>query len=134
MSSPISNVARTPNRWLFYWLALVLILATMAVFAKVTGFGFVEYDDGVNIYANPHIQKGLNRDSLYWMFSDSNYAKRYMPIGWLCYALNIELFGVNPQAIHIGNLILHSINGILLFLLLCRLLSRLEGRETSANL
>lgn len=134
MSSQTLEGALNPNRKLFFWLAVVLLAATAVVFAKVTQFGFVDYDDAGNIFSNPHIQKGLNRDSLYWMFTDSNYARRYMPIGWFCYAMNIELFGLNPQAFHIGNLILHSTNGILLFLLLCRLLSRLEGRESPANL
>jgi len=105
------------------WLLVALGGITLAVFAGVCGHEFVHYDDAANIYANPHL-KGLGWDALQWMFTDVSYARRYMPLGWLSYAVDYQLFGLNPKAYHVGNLLLHSGNVLLLFFLLKRLLIR----------
>src|SRR5439155_3199000 len=102
-------------------LLLTLIAVPLAVFAAVCGHEFVDYDDTVNIYSNPHVQ-GLTWEHLRWMFTDTSYARRYMPLGWLSYALDYQLFGLNPQAFHVGNLLLHLINTVVLYFLLKHLL------------
>src|SRR5437870_1707795 len=73
-------------------LVLALIGITLAVFGGVCGHEFVHFDDNVTIYDNPHI-KGLTRENLHWMFTDVSYARRYMPLGWLSYAVDYQLFG-----------------------------------------
>ena len=35
-----------------------LVLAVLAVFGQTAHFGFVNYDDGPNVYENPVVQKG----------------------------------------------------------------------------
>jgi hypothetical protein len=103
-----------------------LLAITLAVFAGVCGHEFVHYDDNFNIYNNPHI-KGLTWENIHWIFTNASYARRYMPLGWLCYALDYQLFGLDPHAYHAGNLILHLVNVGLLFYLLQRLLSLASG-------
>jgi tetratricopeptide (TPR) repeat protein len=103
------------------WLLLALCGITLAVFAGVCGHEFVHYDDAGNIYRNPHL-KGLGWEEIKWMFTDTSYARRYMPLGWMSYAVDYQLFGLNPRVYHIGNLLLHSVNVLLLFFLLKRLL------------
>src|SRR6266487_4532219 len=102
-------------------LLVVLCGITLAVFGGVCGHEFVHYDDAANIYANPHL-KGFSWEAIRWMFTDVSYARRYMPLGWLSYAVDYQWFGLNPKAYHIGNLLLHSGNVVLLFFLLKRLL------------
>ena len=98
-----------------------LLAATLAVFAGVGGNEFVHFDDNINIYENPHL-KGLSAESMRWMFTDTAYARRYMPLGWLSYAINQQLFGFTPRAFHAFSLLLHLTNVAVLFLLLQRLL------------
>ncbi|HEV8524743.1 MAG TPA: hypothetical protein VGQ71_09610, partial [Terriglobales bacterium] len=74
--------------------------------------------------------QGLTWENLKWMFTDAGYARRYMPIGWISYAVDYHFFGLNPQVYHIGNLILHLVNATLLFSLLKRLLCLARGRTT----
>ena len=114
-SSSASEVRRLQTRLLLFLLGL-----TLAVFAAVSGHEFVNYDDGANIYANPHVQS-LGWEQIRWMFTDTTYARRYMPLGWLSYAIDYQLFGLTPSAFHIGNLVLHLANAALLFFLLKRL-------------
>ena len=45
-----------------YLIALLLTI-TLSVFSTVRQADFVHWDDGVNIYANPHI-RGINAESL----------------------------------------------------------------------
>ena len=103
------------------WLLSGLLFLTLVVFANVGGHEFVHFDDNINIYENPHL-KGLSAESLKWMFTDTGYARRYMPLGWLSYATAQQLFGLNPRAFHVLSLLLHLANLIVLFFLLKRLL------------
>lgn len=114
--SPMTTVRQLQTRFL-----LLLVGITLAVFAGVSGHEFVHYDDNINIYENPHL-KGLSWDSIQWMFTDTSYARRYMPLGWLCYAVDYQIFGLDPRAFHIGNLFFHLLNVGLLFVLIQRLL------------
>src|SRR5947207_1716392 len=126
-SQPIASAQRLQRQ-----LLLALIAITLAVFAGVCGHEFVHFDDNVTIYNNPHI-KGLTWENLQWMFTNVSYARRYMPIGWLSYAIDYQLFGLNPQAYHAVNLALHLLNVLLLFFLLKRLLllARLPALEAA---
>ena len=128
----IKTAAIRTSHWGFAWpsiigharacpvqtrLLLLLLAITLAVFAGVCGHEFVHFDDNLNIYGNPHIQ-GLSWEHLQWMFTDTAHVRRYMPLGWLSYALDYQLFGLNPQAFHVGNLLLHLTNAVLLYFLL----------------
>ena len=114
------------------WLLSGLLSVTLVVFANVGGHEFVHFDDNINIYENPHL-KDLGVDSLKWMFTDTGYARRYMPLGWLSYATAQQLFGLNPRAFHVLSLLLHLANLIVLFFLLKRLLllASASAREQS---
>jgi tetratricopeptide (TPR) repeat protein len=114
-------------------LVLLLLGFTLAVFSGVCGHEFVQLDDNMNIYGNPHIQ-GLTWEHLKWMFAFNPNSPRYMPLGWLSYAVDYQLFGLNPQAFHAVNLFLHLCNVVLLFFLLKRLvlLARADGEEPTA--
>lgn len=112
------------------WLFFGLLGITLLVFVGVCGHEFVHFDDNTTIYNNPHI-KGLTWENICWSFTNASYARRYMPLGWLSYAVDYQLFGLNPHAYHTGNLALHLINVGLLFLLLKRLLGL--GRDSSSG-
>lgn len=124
----VSHGART----LKYTLMLVVALASLAVFSGSFRASFVHWDDNINIYDNPHLTQGLSWDGLRWMFSDAQYIPRYMPLGWLSWAVNYEIGGLSPAGFHLGNLILHSINSVLVFLLLFRVLCLLRGKVNPA--
>lgn len=109
-------------------LIIIVALAAVAVFSGSFRSGFLLWDDNINIYDNPHLRQGLSWEGLRWMFTDAQYIPRYMPLGWLSYAINYELGRFNPVGYHLGNLLFHGANAVLIFLLLLRVLPRVAPR------
>src|SRR5436189_3348276 len=99
---------------------LVILAATVTVFSRTLQAGFVYWDDNI-VYDNPHI-RGLDWQRIRWMFADTQYLWRYLPLTWLSWAVTYELCGLNPFGYHLGNLLLHCANAVLVFLLLRKLL------------
>ena len=111
-----------------HWLALLLlIVAPYFVFSPALSFEFVGIDDGMNIYENQDV-RALDWPHLQAMFTNVQRAQRYMPLGWMSYAVDQHFFGLNPFTYHLGNYLLHTLNGLLVFLLLRRLLQAAAGR------
>lgn len=99
-------------------ISLLLVIATVAVYWQVHGFDFVSFDDGLYVCYNQRVQKGLSAANLVWAFNpvkahDQTY---WHPVTWLSHMLDCQLFGLNPGAHHLINLLIHVINVILLFL------------------
>src|SRR4029434_3318977 len=98
------------------------------VFWPALSADFVEWDDNLNIYGNPHV-RGLTVENLRWMFTDVTYARRYMTLGWLGWAVNHAVFGLGPRACHTGNLLFHAANAVLIYVLFARLLCATAGEK-----
>jgi protein O-mannosyl-transferase len=106
-----------PDRQL--WLILtVLTLLTITVYLQVLGNGFIQfYDDGSYVLRNDHVKSGIDAG---WAFG-SFYNANWHPLTWMSHMLDYDLYGDNPAGHHATNLILHTANVLLLFLLLNRL-------------
>ena len=107
--------------------ALALAAATLAVYAPVRGHGFVDYDDDEYVFRNPHVQAGLDAESVAWAFTSLE-AANWHPLTWLSHMLDYEMFGLQPAGHHLVNMGLHAANAALLFLAL----SSLTGRSWPA--
>ncbi|HEY0549840.1 MAG TPA: tetratricopeptide repeat protein [Verrucomicrobiae bacterium] len=131
-AAPSSDATAQSVRRVHAYVIALLVVVTLSVFSVVLQAGFVHWDDGVNIFENPHI-RGVSAQSLRWMFTDTSYIPRYMPLGWLSLAVDYDLAGrFNPATYHAGNLLLHCLNTLLVFFLLKKLLTlsaRAMGRE-----
>ena len=102
-------------------LATLLVVGTVAVFWRVTTFGFVDYDDPVYVYQNPHVLSGLSIPSVMWAWTTSLNGM-WHPVTWLSFLAEGTLFGARPSCYHLTNLLLHLGNVLLLYRLLRRLL------------
>ncbi|HYV17450.1 MAG TPA: tetratricopeptide repeat protein [Verrucomicrobiae bacterium] len=101
-------------------LALLLALATLAVFARVVGFELLNYDDPLYVTANPHVQEGLTVAGVGWAFTTFT-AANWHPLTWISLMLDASIGGIDPRVFHLTNVVLHLANVLLLFLLLDRL-------------
>ena len=105
------------------FLGILLFVVVGCVFLPSLRNDFVQWDDDINIYGNPHIQK-LDGPHLRWMFTDCSYIRRYVPVTWLNWALVYHFFGLNPAVFHLESLLLHAANAVLVFVLIRKLLQR----------
>jgi len=101
-------------------IALLLAAATVAVFWQVRGHEFVYHDDDMYVYENPQVRGGLTAANVVWAFARPHIG-HWHPLTWLSYMADVELFGVNPGALHMTNLLLHVANTMLLFFVLRRM-------------
>ena len=90
------------------WCALVLALGTLALFAPVRNFGFVNFDDDAFVFANDMVRRGFTWEGVKWAFlsADIDY---WRPLSWLSHMMDVELFGLRTidaisewQAVHRG--------------------------------
>ncbi|GFE57821.1 O-GlcNAc transferase [Geobacter sp. AOG1] len=94
-----------------------LCVLTVAVFWGVLGNDFLNYDDFQYVTSNRHVTSGVSIENVIWAFT-SGYAANWHPVTWLSHMVDVELFDMNPQGHHLMNLLLHTANACLLFLLL----------------
>ena len=112
MATPASKPGKHP--WPT-WTALALCaLAVWAVYGATRGFHFVLWDDDYNIQQNPHLS-GVTGENLRWMFTDTAYSRRYFPLTWLGWNIEYDLFGLTPRSAHLGNVLFHLLNTVLVF-------------------
>ena len=101
-------------------LQFALALLTLALYWPVVGHDFVNYDDGLYVTDNPHVQAGLTLDNIAWAFS-TGHASNWHPVTWLSHLIDFSCFGWFAGGHHLVNVLFHTANTLLLFLLLRRL-------------
>ena len=97
-----------------------LFLVALIVYLPTLFHGFV-YDDMEQVLGNPWIVDFTHLGDIFfsasWSFMKetvgSNY---YRPVMHLVFLIEYHLFGFNPGAFHLLNIILHSLNSLLVFL------------------
>jgi len=87
-------------------------VATLAVYYPVINYGFIDYDDDIYFFNNPHVLSGLSWANIEWAFTSSE-AANWHPLTWLSLMLDAQLFG--HSAVHLINVLLHMANSILVF-------------------
>ena len=128
-SLPVSSprAARSPVDEL---LAVFLLIFSVAlVFGPVLQADFVQWDDDINIYKNPHVG-GLSADRLKWIWTDYKYGRVYAPFAWMTWSLVFDWCGLNPGGYHLVNLLFHIANTVLVFRLLFGLCPLARPRGT----
>jgi protein O-mannosyl-transferase len=97
-----------------------LALAAAAVFLPVLGNGFVNWDDPTVLVDNAQLAApGVGR----WAFTTSLIG-HFQPLSWIAWSATKSWFGLSPSAFHGLSLTIHIANGVLVYALARRLLSR----------
>ncbi len=101
-------------------MSFVLALITLVVFWPLLHCGFINYDDPEYFSGNAHVLNGLNWKNFCWALGANENCSWY-PLTWMSFLLDVSIFGTGPRGPHLTNLLLHTVNSVLLFLLLSRL-------------
>ena len=101
-------------------LCLFLVIATTAVYAPIAKHEFIDYDDDVYVFDNPHVVNGLSWQDLRWALT-TDAAGNWHPVTWISHMLDCQVYGVtHGGGHHVTSMVLHAFNVILLFLFLYR--------------
>jgi len=100
--------------------SLLLVVLTVAIYARVATFDFINFDDPGYVRDNAQVLNGLTPDGAVWAFTTTRQAN-WHPLTWLSLQLDAELFGTSQRVFHTTNIVLHVAGVLLLFLLFCRM-------------
>lgn len=101
------------------WITAALVVLILLVYAPVRHYGFVDLDDPQYVSENPFVANGLTWAAVKWAFT-SIHASYWLPLIWLSHMVDIQLYGLNAGGHHVTNVLLHTLDTILLFALLHR--------------
>jgi len=116
------------RRKLIYYLAGSVSLVTFILYLTALRNDFVEWDDNMYVFENPHI-RSLNPSFFLWAFS-TFYAGNWHPLTWISHALDYAVWGLNPLGHHLTNILLHAVNAFLVVVLVLRLM---EARKPASS-
>ncbi len=101
-------------------LGLGLVLLTLLVYRPVLDSGFINFDDGLYVTGNRHVQDGLTWPGFLWAWQ-ANVASNWHPLTMLSHMLDCELYGMDARRHHLTSLLFHLANVWLLFEVLRRM-------------
>jgi hypothetical protein len=106
---------------------LILFAITFLLYSSTLGHGFIfSWDDYDYVVNNPSI-RGFSIDHIKTVFS-TFLIGNYAPLHLISYMLDYQFWGLDPAGYHFGNILIHALNGILVY----RLFVKLELSETAA--
>jgi len=106
-----------------YWvpcICLALVFASLAVYWQVLFSDFITFDDPHYVTDNQYVRTGFTRNNIKWAFTPAIFGY-WHPLTWLSHMLDCQLYGLRPAMHHMGNLLIHIANSLLLFLVFKRM-------------
>lgn len=107
----------------FFSAALPAAIICFLVYLKAVTCGFVQWDDPAFIINNTVI-RNFDSHLFAWSFETiAPFSGIWIPLTWISFAVDYQLWGLNPFGYHLINIVLHSANVMVLVLIadcLCR--------------
>lgn len=100
-----------------YLILLALILVVVGIYWQVWNFEFTNFDDDVLVYDNDLVRNGFSQENLVSAFTSMRDGA-WMPLTWLSYMLDCQVFGLAAGFHHLTSVLLHLLNTTLVFLVL----------------
>jgi tetratricopeptide (TPR) repeat protein len=102
-----------------YLLIFSILILSVIVYAGCLKNGFVNWDDGKNVFENPDIRNAgwLNIKKIFSSF----YLGMYQPLTTLSFLVDYKISALNPFQFHFTNLVFHLLNIWLVFILISKL-------------
>jgi protein O-mannosyl-transferase len=111
---------RSKKFWTVAGICAGLIALVWFVLGQAARFPFINFDDPEYVYEVPEINSGLSWHNMAWAFTHWP-ATNWFPLKNISLMLDFQLFGFNPGAFHLTNVVLHGATAVLLFLTLWQL-------------
>ena len=115
------------------FLCVGLTAFVLVAFWRVLSCDFLIYDDWEYVVTNDMVRRGLTAESVAWAFTKFH-SSNWHPLTWISHMADVQCYGLRPLGHHLTNLILHTVNTLLLFGLLRRLTGSLWRSAVVATL
>lgn len=99
--------------------ALIVAAVVFVVFLPTLKNGFLLWDDDKLVTENIHI-RSFDLTMVKWAFTNLGLTT-WHPITFISFAMDHAIWGLDPKGFHLTNNILHSLNALLVFLIVVRL-------------
>jgi protein O-mannosyl-transferase len=113
-------------------IAIFIIVLGLLAFWPAFYNGFTNWDDQYLVSWNPLVTE-LSWNSVRDMFSSFS-VNHYLPLTLFSYAVEFHFYGWNPIIYHVTNVLIHALNGVLVFWLLMLLTKHEMGAVLGALL
>ncbi|HEY3762258.1 MAG TPA: hypothetical protein VGN23_10980 [Verrucomicrobiae bacterium] len=107
------SIQKKPTLFICFGLAIITLLAYLPILRH----DFINYDDPDYILGNAHVNHGVTWSGIVWAFTSAENAN-WHPLTWISHMIDCQLFGLQPAGHHLVNVLFHTANALLLFLLL----------------
>ena len=104
-------------------MAIILAVLTSIGYAGVMGQQLTTWGDDQYITLNRNVLNGLSGSGIVWAFTTTDQST-YHPLTWLSLMVDQGVHGQRQWGFKLTNLLLHVVNGLLLFFALFRMTSR----------
>ncbi len=98
-------------------LSICLAVVTITAYEPMRHNDFISLDDPAYVVDNPHVNKGITRESVIWAFT-TPHSGNWHSLTWLSHILDCQVFGLNAIGHHLTSLLFHIASTLLLFLAL----------------
>ena len=102
------------GKWHGFWLALLVAAVVFAVYLPTIGYDYVALDDDVFVVKNPVVNEGFSWAAVKAAWTTAPEAN-CLPLLWMSYMADVELFGLKPWGFHLTNVFLFALNVGVLF-------------------
>ena len=99
---------------------VAIVAASFVVYGQLAHHAFIHFDDDLYIYQNPHVVSGLSWSNVAWALTEYR-SNTWHPMAWISHMLDCQLFGLDAGKHHMMSVWIHTLNSVLLLLLLRRL-------------
>lgn len=100
-----------PSKKALLWVIAGFFAATFLIYGQSLNHDFVGWDDGMLVYDNPAVRQ-ISPASIKWVFTHFD-PELYIPATFLTYQVDYKLGGGSALPFHLGNIILHTLNALL---------------------
>ncbi|MEW5975206.1 MAG: tetratricopeptide repeat protein [Acidobacteriota bacterium] len=95
----------------------ILIAGTLLTYSLAGANEFLTYDDPLYVTDNPRVQSGLSWRNIQWALTSLEVAN-WHPLTWLSHMADAQWFGLNAGAHHWMNVLWHTMNVVLVFVVM----------------
>ena len=128
-TGPGGNLALIRSAW--FWAVASLVGLVLFLYWPVLGYEFVNWDDPWYVINNPLIRSW--HPSNLFQIATQVAIKNYAPVTMFSYLVDHTLWGLRPGGYHLTNLLLHTVNAVLVYFLITEISrSRFVGWVSAA--